>query len=195
MENLMIQSIRSVVDLPADQEKKLLSLCRPLSLKKGAFFIREGQIPRKFAFVKSGLFRYFYVDEKGNEFTKGFFPEGLFLSSYSAMVQDIPSYFTIEALEDGEILVIDYEAWQELRVQHRCWSDFLVAVLEKGFIKKESREREFLLFDAEKRYNLFLERYPGLNQRIKQHQIASYLGITSVALSRIRRKMDVVNLG
>lgn len=195
MDNPIIQSIGSVIDLPVEQEKKLLSICRPLSLKKGDFFIREGQIPRKFAFVSIGLFRYFYVDDKGNEFTKGFFPEGTFLSSYSAMVQDIPSYFTIEALEDAEILVIDYEGWQDLRAQHRCWSDFLVAVLEKGFIKKESREREFLLFDAEKRYTLFLERYPGLDQRIKQHLIASYLGITSVALSRIRRKMSVVNLG
>ncbi|WPP52409.1 Crp/Fnr family transcriptional regulator [Catalinimonas niigatensis] len=98
-------------------------------------------------------------------------------------------------MEDAEILVIDYEAWQNLHAQHRCWSDFLVAVLEKGFITKERREREFLLFDAEKRYTLFLERYPGLDQRIKQHLIASYLGITSVALSRIRKKMGVVNLG
>lgn len=195
MDNLIIHSIRATVDLPAGQEAELLSICKPLSLNKGDCFIREGKLPRKFAFVNSGLFRYFYVDDKGNEFTKGFFPEGSFLSSYSAMVQQIPSYFSIEALEDAEILVIDYEAWQNLRAQHRCWSDFLVAVLEKGFIKKESREREFLLFDAEKRYTLFLERYPALDQRIKQHLIASYLGITSVALSRIRRKMGVVNIG
>lgn len=191
----LIQSICSLIDLPEDQETKLLSICKPLSLNKGDCFIREGQLPRKFAFVNSGLFRYFYVDDKGNEFTKGFFPEGSFLSSYSAMVQEIPSYFSIEALEDADILVIDFDAWKELRQAHRCWSDFLVAVLEKGFITKERREREFLLFDAEKRYTLFLERYPGLDQRIRQHLIASYLGITSVALSRIRRKMGVVNLG
>lgn len=195
MDNLMIQSVRAIVDLPAEQEAGLRNICKPVSLNKGDCLIREGQIPHKFAYVNSGLFRYFYVDNKGNEFTKGFFPEGSFLSSYSAMVQQSPSFFSIEALEDAEVLVIDYNAWKELRQAHRCWSDFLVAVLEKGFIRKESREREFLLFDAEKRYMLFLERYPGLDQRIRQHLIASYLGITSVALSRIRRKMGIVNLG
>ncbi|WPP52410.1 Crp/Fnr family transcriptional regulator [Catalinimonas niigatensis] len=96
MDNLIIHSIRATVDLPAGQEAELLSICKPLSLNKGDCFIREGQLPHKFAFVNSGLFRYFYVDDKGNEFTKGFFPEGSFLSSYSAMVQQIPSYFSIE---------------------------------------------------------------------------------------------------
>lgn len=191
----MIQSIRSVVDLLEEQENKLFSICRPQSLSKGAFFIREGQVPRKFAFVNEGLFRYFYIDDKGNEFTKGFFPEGSFLSSYSAMIQEAPSHFTIEALEDAEILVIDYDAWKDLRTQHPCWGEFLLAMMEKAFIKKETREREFLIYDSEKRYLLFLERYPGLDQRIRQHLIASYLGITSVALSRIRRRMGVVNLG
>ncbi|MDF9798153.1 CRP-like cAMP-binding protein [Catalinimonas alkaloidigena] len=195
MHTLMLQAIRAITNIPEDQETKLLSICKSQSVRKGDLFIREGQVPHKFAFVNAGLFRYFYVDEKGNEFTKGFFPEGLFLSSYSAMIQEIPSYFTIEALENAEILVIDYEAWNDIRAQHPCWNEFLLAMMEKAFIIKEMREREFLLFDAEKRYLLFLDRYPGLDQRIRQHLIASYLGITSVALSRIRRKMGVVNLG
>lgn len=191
----LLQSIRAIANIPEEQEQQLLRICKLQTLNKGSFFIREGQVPRKFAFVNQGLFRYFYVDDKGNEFTKGFFPEGLFLSSYSAMIQEAPSHFTVEALEDAEILVIDYDAWKDLRAQHQCWSEFLLSMMEKAFIKKETREREFLIYDAEKRYLLFLERYPGLDQRIKQHLIASYMGITSVALSRIRRRMGVVNLG
>jgi len=53
----------------------------------------------------------------------------------------------------------------------------------------------FLLFDAEKRYTLFLQEQPNLDQRIKQNMIASYLGITNVALSRVRKKMGIVNIG
>jgi CRP-like cAMP-binding protein len=68
-------------------------------------------------------------------------------------------------------------------------------LLEKGYCTKEKREREFLLFDAEARYQSFLKSYPGLEKRVKQHQIASYLGITNVSLSRIRRKMGLINIG
>ena len=60
---------------------------------------------------------------------------------------------------------------------------------------KTEREREFLLFDAETRYKSFLNTFPGLERRIKQHLIASYLGITPVALSRIRKKMGFINMG
>jgi hypothetical protein len=60
--------------------------------------------------------------------------------------------------------------------------------LEKGYCIKEAREREFLLFDAKARYRSFLSTYPGLEKRVKQHLIASYLGITPVALSRVRKK-------
>jgi len=195
MAEQFIQTIRKLADIPTGEANRLLNISQLKPIKRGELFISEGQIPRKFAFIHEGLFRYYYVDDKGSEFTKGFFPENSFLSSYSAMIQHKPSHFSIEALEDATISVIKYQDWQSILSTHPCWQSLLLALIEKAFIKKESREREFLLFDAEKRYRIFLENYPGLDQRIKQHLIASYLGITSVALSRIRRKMGVVNLG
>jgi CRP-like cAMP-binding protein len=102
------------------------------------------------------------------------------------MIKNRPSYYTIEALEDSHILTFNYGQWKSLYDHHSCWSKVLLAILEKGYIKKEAREREFLLFSAEERYRSFLDEYPHLENRIKQHQIASYLGITPVALSRIR---------
>lgn len=193
-ENL-IQAIKSIVDLPPDQENRLLKLGKEVVLKKGENFIGEGEVPKKFAFVSKGLFRYYYVDSKGNEFTKGFFEENVFLSSYSAMIGSRESFFSIEALEDSSLVVFEYNHWKELFKQHNCWSLLLIAILEKGFTKKETREREFLLFDAEERYKSFLKNYPSLDLRVKQLMIASYLGITNAALSRVRKKMGLVNVG
>lgn len=193
--NRLIQAIRDIVDLPDEQELSMDRISKPVFLNKGDHFIRAGEVPRKLGFVNQGLFRYYYTDEKGKEFTKGFFPENTFLSSYSAMIQERASYFGIEALEDSTIVTFDIQSWNELLNQHLCWNKLLIAILEKGFVKKENREREFLLFDAEKRYALFLDQYPGLEKRIKQHMIASYLGITDVALSRIRKKIGLVNIG
>ena len=66
---------------------------------------------------------------------------------------------------------------------------------EKGYATKEKRERELLLLDAESRYKSFIHEFPHLEPRIKQHMIASYLGITPIALSRIRKKMGLINIG
>lgn len=77
-------------------------------LDPGQLFICQGQVPEKFAFVGSGLFRYVYTDRKGKESTKAFMPETRFISSYSAMLQYSASHFQIEALEQSEILEFFY---------------------------------------------------------------------------------------
>ena len=105
------------------------------------------------------------------------------------MVEKRPSYFAIQALEDSVIEVVDYLRLLEVISEHVCLKDLVIALLQKGFITKETREREFLLLDAEERYFKFKERFPALEKRIKQHIIASYLGIAPESLSRIRKKV------
>lgn len=187
MSDNLLNTIKAITCLPQEEEDKLLDIVKQQFILKNERFLSEGAVPLKFAFVNQGLFRYFYVNDKGNEFTKGFFPENTFIASYTTMVKGQPSFYTIEALEDAEVLVIDYSKWKILCTGHPCWCTLLVAMLEKGFAKKETRERELLLHSAEERYRSFLHEYPQLVHRIKQHLIASYIGITPVALSRIRK--------
>ena len=87
------------------------------------------------------------------------------------------------------ILVIKYDNWKNLVFRHECWNLLIKSLLESAYIKKEKREREFLLDSAEIRYKRFLKENSNLIDRIKQYQIASYLGITPVALSRIKKSM------
>ncbi len=181
--------LNSIVPFPEAEIEKALAISQVKTIPKKSFFICEGQKPHSFAFVYRGLFRYAYIDQKGRDFTKGFFPELSFISSYSALIQNRESYFSIEALEDSIILEIPYETWKRLIKEKLCWHKFLIALLEKGFTTKEKREREFLLLSAEARYSNFKKTYPGLDKRIKQHLIASYLGITPVAFSRMKKKV------
>ncbi len=174
--------------LPSDKLTELLSISKKDFLNSGDFFIRAGETPNKLAFVNSGLFRYFYMNDKGQEYTKGIITESQFISSYSAMILQTKSYFFIEALEDSEILVIPYIKWNKLLESDPFWMRFLLKFIEKGFIKKEKRERDLLLLDAESRYSDFLKEYPAMDKRIKQNIIASYLGIQPESLSRIRKK-------
>ncbi|MDN3669716.1 Crp/Fnr family transcriptional regulator [Echinicola jeungdonensis] len=195
MNETLIKTIRSIIPLPEEEALKLDAICHRVHLEKGDLWIREGQIPKYFGFVEQGVFRIFYSDVQGNYVTKSFFQEGAFLSAYTAMHLNSPSFFNIEALEDAELILVDFQKWLKLYEDYHLWKDFLIGVLTKGYMKKEKREREFLQLSAEERYRIFLQEYPGLENRVKQHLIASYLGITPVALSRIRRKMGLVNPG
>ena len=188
MKQNLISVVKSIIDLPETEEKKLLAITRTGSVPKGTYYIQARQIPKKFAFVTSGIFRYLYIDNEGNEYTKNFIPESHFLLAYSAMVSNQPSKMYIEALENATICEIDYTDWLTLKNGHACWNIFLIAFLEKAFTIKESRERDLLLLDAEQRYEIFKKEFPSLETRVKQHLIASYLGIDPVSLSRIRKK-------
>jgi CRP-like cAMP-binding protein len=175
--------------LPENRIDELLSIGKEKSIATSDYFIKAGQVPFKIAYVKRGLFRYVYTNDKGDEFTKGIITENLFLSSYSAMILCKPSYFSIEAIEDSQVLEIIWKDFTHLLENDIFWIKFLLKLVEKGFMIKEKRERDLLLLDAEMRYNNFLEEFPGMDQRIKQSIIASYLGIKPETLSRIRKKI------
>jgi len=174
--------------LPKERIKELLSIGKEKKIGSSEFFIKAGDTPSKIAFVSKGLFRYVYANDNGDEFTKAILTENNFISSYSAMVLGIPSYFSVEALENSLLLEICWSDFNKLKDNDVFWLKFLLKFIEKGYIIKEKRERDLLLLDAETRYKNFLVEFPGLDQRIKQGIIASYLGIKPETLSRIRRK-------
>lgn len=182
-----IELVKSFTDLPHVQGEKFQKLITVQSLKKGDNYIRAGESPRKVAYVREGLFRYYYTSEDGVEYTKGFFDRNNVLSAYDAVLEGNPSYFTIEALEDSIIESVPYDPFIKLFDEDPCWNDFLVTLLQKGYLAKVTRERELLLLDATQRYENFLKRYPDLEKRVKQNIIASYLGIAPESLSRIRK--------
>lgn len=181
--------LQSIAPLPDKEVNKFLELLQEENLLTGEYFIRAGEVPTKIAFVVSGLFRYVYINEEGKEFTKSLIAERNILSSYSSMIQQTPSHFYVEALEDAKILSFNFEKWKDLQRNHPAWNIFLLRLVEKGFMVKEKRERELLLLDAESRYRIFLQEFPGLDKRIKQTIIASYLGISPESLSRVRKNM------
>jgi len=158
-------------------------------LKRGDFFVRAGDAPRTIGFIVSGILRLYYVDDEGNEYTKSFCAENDFVAAYSALLLAQPSRLFIEALEDSRLLIADYSVYRLLCEEHPCWQVVNCKIAEGLFIKKEKRESTLLLDDAKTRYLNFLKEYPGLETRLKQHHIASYLGITPVTLSRIRAQL------
>lgn len=189
MTNAQLIDMLFAYGIPVTEATDLLTISKLISVERDVHYLASGQIPKKMAFNLKGLFRYVYLDVKGNEFTKSIIPEYNILASYSAMLHQTPSYFAIHALEDSQILEVPYQEWLRLKDANRFWDMFLIRMLEKGFCVKEKRERDLLLLDAETRYKNFLSEFPGLEHRLTLQIVASYLGIKPESLSRIRKKM------
>lgn len=189
-----IRFFSQLTDVPPEEMDKALSIFQPRQLKKNGFFVRAGEIPDSVGFLISGILRLYYIDENGTEFIKSFCVENNVIAAYSALLLNEPARLFIQALEDSSLLVAPYAAYQKLMSGHHCWQIIDHKLTQGLFIKKEKRESELLLDDAETRYLKFMADYPDLNERLKQHHIASYLGITPVSLSRIRSKLKKINL-
>lgn len=186
----LFAALQQFTAVPDAELAKARGLFCPVQFDKGIFVVRAGETPDTIAFVVSGLLRLFYNDADGKEFTKSFCTENSFLASYSSLLLNKPSRIFIETLEESTLLIANYADYQTLADEHPCWQIINRKLAEMLFIKKELRESELVLDDATTRYRNFQAEYPGLENRVKQYHIASYLGITPVALSRIRKQLD-----
>lgn len=190
--SILKESMNSLINVPDDLVSDLFALCRLTKVKKGDAFVQMGEKTRSVGFNLDGLFRLYYIDEKGCELTKGFTSAGKFVMSYTALVQKRESYFVIEAVEDTNILKFDYYQWMKLIEKDNRWYPFLFRLIQTVYIMKELREKSFLIDDATSRYLDFRKMYSSIEHKIKLYQIASFIGITPEALSRIRKKLKFI---
>lgn len=113
------------------------------------------------------------------------------LFSYVAYLTNKNSRYNIQALEDSEILVAKISDFEELMKENYQLLLFYKKTLDEILVSKEEHACSFKLLNSVERYKQFLDQYPGLEKRVKQYQLASYLGITPVSLSRIRNKLSL----
>ena len=183
------ENARFLKEVPKAELLELIHRSKTLIINKDDYFLREGDIPRRIGFVRSGILRLYYIDNTGKDVTKHFCPEHTLAISYSGFIQQKPSRFFIQALEKTKLITIDKDTYDYLLKRNICWQITARKLAEIVFILKERREAELLLDDAQKRYFQFLKDYPNLINRIKHYYISSYLGITPESLSRIRAQL------
>lgn len=169
---------------------KFSVLFKPRVLKKGDYFISEGQIAKELGFLETGTIRVFYRSDKGIEYNKQFFVNPCLIGGYSSLITNQPSKINQQALTNCNILVAKYSDIQALYSNYSDIERVARILAEHLFVEKEQREIEIVLLDAEKRYHIFQKQFPQLDKQIPQYHIASYLGITPTQLSRIRKKLS-----
>ncbi|MFD0590324.1 Crp/Fnr family transcriptional regulator [Paenibacillus sp. GCM10027627] len=183
--------IPAAVCVPLEEWTGLGRLASRRSIAKGQLWVRSGDPVDSIGLCSKGLFRLYYTTPDGSEFNKSFCSQHDFVAPYSALLQGTAACLSIQALMDSEILAIRYADFVSLYDRHPGWNRFGRLIAEQLFLKKELRERELLFLSAEERYRLFQEQFGKAASNIPQYHIASYLGITPVALSRIRRRLNL----
>ncbi len=190
--NEIFRVLQSVGDIPDSEIQRLIDLGKTKPIASGDYFIREGHKTYKLGFVEKGLFRNMYLTEKGEESTFAFAAENDFVYECKAIRTFEPAEYSIQAIENSVLLEVDYKTWVEPFKESVWWNKILLDLTALESSLKSNRERELVNFSGKERYACFLEKYSSIEHRIKQHVIASYLGITSVSLSRIRREMGLI---
>lgn len=193
--NILYPVLNSISPISEETWGKGKIYFKTKTLKQGEhLFYMEDKV-ENFYFLISGLARYYYLTIDGKEFNKSFAEKkGHLLSSISSVSQATGSPFSVEVLSEFTTLYLPYKKLLELGEEYKQWNDLLLRIYENLVIKKEKREADFLLLSARERYEKFLKDYSKIENAVANYHIASYLGITDVTLSRIRKEMKI-NIG
>jgi CRP-like cAMP-binding protein len=183
-----INQITSRVELSHDEVQTFMSCFTIKKVKKRQFIIQPDYVAKHRNYVLDGAFRAYVVADEGQDHTITFAIEDWWITDYNSYIFQQPATMFVVAIEDSIILQIDYEKEQELKRQNHKFETFFRMIAEYGLASQQRRIISNLTETAEERYENFVSKYPLIVQRVPQYALASYLGMTTEFLSRIRNK-------
>jgi len=183
-----IAHIRRYVELSEQDVETIESYVYPLELKKREFLVTEGQVCKYNYFVEKGCLRMFYVNEKMTEITVQFALETWWLSDYFSFARQMPSEYSIQAVEKSLVIAIDYSEQDKLFAEVPQLESYFRIMMQRALAASQLRIKLIYQLSKEEMYRHFNASFPAFFQRVPQYMIASYLGITPEYLSELRKK-------
>lgn len=189
MDNPNFDFLKSKFHVSKETFSILKSLATKRELKAGEEIVKQGGKTNKIAFLTSGLMRAYKTLESGKQITKNIFTPIGFVGAFSSLIKDEPSILCYEALADSVVFEIDFNEFIKISKTNIDISNLYNRILEYVFIMYERKQLETMALNGTERYMSLKNQIPDIENLIPQYQIASYLNITPVQLSRIRKKM------
>jgi CRP-like cAMP-binding protein len=180
--------LESKVPLTDQEYKEFQSFFTLAKIKKRQFIIQPNFVAQHRNYVLHGAFRAYVVGEAGEEHTIQFAIEDWWISDYNSYIYQKPATMFVMAVEDGVILQIDYEKEKNLKLLNHKYETFFRVTAERSTAFMQRRIIANLTKTAEERFNEFEEKYYLISQRMPQYAVASYLGMTTEYLSKLRNK-------
>ncbi len=167
---------------------RLLEICELRYIKKNQVFLKEGQVYKKEIFLAEGVFRVYLQDNSGENINISFYSSPQVVAPYFTRNITDEHLINFQAITDCILLVFDAQKFNNLIRKYYDIREFAYNVLEKELKFKARKEKCFVSRPASDRLQFFRDSYPGLENKIPQHHIASFIGIPPASLSRLRRK-------
>lgn len=187
--DLILQNVAKHITLDKAETDFFISLLRGKTIKRKEYLLTPGKICKTENFIVKGCLRTYTIDENGLEHIVMFGVEDWWVGDLYSFLTQSPATFYIDALEDTELLQITKKNLDKLYERVPKFERFFRLILQNAFIAQQQRINQNLAYTAEERYLDFIKKYPKLEQRLSQKQMAAYLGITPVFLSMLRRKL------
>ncbi len=187
-ENL-IQYIRKFVSFTDEEATQFCNNFKEVHIKKRQFIVQP-DFPNTFrSYINKGAFRAYIVIDNGQEHTIQLAVDNWWISDFNSYINQQPATMFIVALEDSQLLQISYNKEKELKQSNHKFETFFRIIAEKGLAFEHRRIITNLTQTAEERYLTCLQQYPQITNRVPQYALASYLGMTTESLSRIKSKI------
>ena len=186
--DLIISHITGQIQLTQQEIDFFISLLEPGKILKKEWLVRTGDICRHDYFINQGCVKVCYTNEKGSENIIKFAMENWWVVDLESFLHRTPSSYYIQAVEDTWFFKLSKSNYDLLHREIPSFQQFSRLRWQTGFIALQQRIIQNLSLTAEERFYHFLQKYPGLDQRISQRLIAAYLGITPEFLSMLRKK-------
>lgn len=166
---------------------ELAAAFKPLAAPRQAVLLHQGEIWRQALLLETGLVRLHFLQRDGHDFNKNFFAEGSLVCPIAPAMWQEPSLFGITTIEPTRVWRAEAAALRRILDGRHLWLPLQAELLVRLVMGKLQREHDLLALDARARYQAFCQRHPGLAARVPLKHLATYLGITDVSLSRLRR--------
>lgn len=183
------QSVRQYAVLTEKETALFNDLLKQETKPRKALLLQEGQVCHFESYINKGCVRSYYIDDKGDEVVLQFAIEGWWVSDIASFHERTPSRLFIETLEDCELLTLTPESKEQLLAACPKFERMFRILVQRNLARMQERFFRTITTTAAEKYLDFLERYPTIPQRVAQHHIASYLGISPEFLSKVRTRM------
>jgi CRP-like cAMP-binding protein len=180
--------LRQLADIPPTEWAYFAERLSWLELAPGAALSEAGVVADRLGFVVHGLIRKLHLSEQGKRVVRGFAGPGSVVGAYASLLTRQPSHLRVEALEPTGLFVLQWSEIDALYARHVCWQIVGRRLAEANLVEREQRAHELLTASATERYRRFCATHRDLLPRLRDYDIASYLGITPVSLSRLRAR-------
>lgn len=189
MYELFFKKFNEIVSLTNDEEDIIKKYLTPKKLRKKQYLLQEGDVCKNIAFVEKGSLRSYTVSEKGSENIIQFALETWLISDLFSFLTGEPATYNIDALEDSELLLTSKSAHEEMLQKLPKYETYARVQITGAYIAMQRRLTSIISLSLEERYTYFSSLYPDIIQRVPQHMIASYMGLTPETLSRVRKRL------